>query len=169
MTQVQKTAHAGDALPGNWNESLLLAMVLTGHVLRTGFERFVGVPMSRLRLLTHMYAGGELSQADLQRHLDVDGATVTRQVKQMEAEGLLQRRVDPKDNRFTLVSLTPAGKEMVETLIKRGREFQLLATGNIDEKEYAAAVRVLGQIRCNLQELVSENHCGGPEEKDAQA
>ena len=91
--------------------------------------------MSRLRLLAYMYGNGELSQADIQRHLEVDGATVTRQVKQLQAEGLLQRRVDPKDNRFTLVTLTEAGQGMVETLIGRGQEFQQLAIQNIEPEQ----------------------------------
>lgn len=163
------TARGESYLPGSWNESLLLALALTGHVLRTAFEGFVGVAMSRMRLLAYMYhRSGELSQADLQRHLEIDGATVTRQVKQMEAEGLLLRRADPKDNRFTLVVLTPEGKAMVESLIRRGQEFQALAVQDIDGDQLAAAVAVLAQMRCNLQALVGGDYCSPEQRTDAQ-
>ena len=154
-------------LPDNWNESLLFSLAVTGHVLRAAFESFVGVPMLRGRLLGDMYAQGEVSQADLQRHLEVDGATVTRQVKQMEAEGLLQRRADPQDNRFTLVELTPAGEAAVESLINRGLEFQQLAIRSIEKDQLAAAVAVLAQMRCNLQALVNGDFCAGQKEDAA--
>jgi DNA-binding MarR family transcriptional regulator len=162
-----RTSSRQDVLPEAWNDSFLLALALTGHVLRSAFESFVGIPMSRLRLLAHMYGNGELSQADLQRHLEVDGATVTRQVKQLQAEGLLQRRVDPKDNRFTLVTLTEAGQHMVETLMGRGQEFQQLAIQNIEMDKLGAAVGVLAQMRCNLQALAGGNHCTGQGQDDA--
>lgn len=159
MNQVDHKPARDRLLPGNWNESVLLALVLTGHVLRSAFESFVGVPMSRLRLLAYLYTTGEISQADLQHHLEVDGATVTRQVKQLEAEDLLQRRADPKDNRFTLVALTPAGQTMVKALIARGQEFQALAIRDIDAERLGAAKDVLSQMRCNLQALAGEGYC----------
>jgi DNA-binding MarR family transcriptional regulator len=46
-------------------------------------------------VLGTLFLFGESSQAELQRRLDVDGAAVTRQVKQLEAEELLSRRADP--------------------------------------------------------------------------
>ncbi len=159
MDHVDRTIRPEELPGGMRSDSLLLALVLTGHVMRNAFEGFVGAPMSRLRLLGYMHARGELSQADLQRHLEVDGATITRQVKQMEAEGLLQRRTDPKDNRFTLVALTDAGREMISALIERGQEFQKLAVRNIDERQLRDAVAVLGQMRGNLQALAGRNGC----------
>jgi DNA-binding MarR family transcriptional regulator len=163
---MNRNSRAARLLPGDWNESLLFSLALTGHVLRAAFESFVGVPMLRGRLLADMFAQGEVSQADLQRHLEVDGATVTRQVKQMEAEGLLRRRADPQDNRFTLVELTPAGEAAVESLIKRGLEFQQLAIRDIDGEKLAAAVAVLAQMRCNLQELANGDFCKGKAEQE---
>jgi len=44
----------------------------------------------------------------LQQYLLLDGATITRLVKQFESEGLVSRRLDPQDNRYTLASLTDA-------------------------------------------------------------
>ncbi len=167
MKRFDQTPGPEELLRGNLNDSILLALVVTGHVLRNAFEGFVGAPMSRLRLLGFMYARGELSQADLQRHLEVDGATITRQVKQMEGEGLLQRRADPKDNRFTLVALTDAGRELVKTLIDRGQEFEQLAIQNIDERQMREAVAVLGRMRGNLQTLVGRNHW--PEQTQGEA
>lgn len=167
MDQEDRNLPAEELLPGKWTDSILLALILTGHVMRQAFENFVGAPMSRLRLLGYMYTRGELSQADLQRHLAVDGATITRQVKQMEAEGLLQRRADPKDNRFTLVALTAAGCALVKALITRGQEFEKLAVQDLDEQQVGEAGAVLAQIRGNLQALTGRNACPNREQEDA--
>ncbi len=76
-----------------------------------GFEQTVrqpGMSQPRLMLLRELLQTGEISQADLVRRLGMEGTLVTRFVKQMEGSGLLTRRNDPRDNRFTLVALTPA-------------------------------------------------------------
>lgn len=163
MKQANGPRHPANLFGSAWGDSFLLTLALTGHVLRAAFEGFVGVPMLRLRLLATMYSAGELSQADLQRQIEVDGATITRQVKQMEAEGLLQRRADPKDNRFTLVALTESGRVTVETLIMRGRDFERLAVQGIEAERLETAVDALSHMRLNLQALAGEDSCARPE------
>ena len=65
---------------------------------------------TRRQLLALLSQIGEVSHATLQQQLAVDGATVTRLVKQFESAGVLSRRLDPQDNRYTLVSLTTSGQ-----------------------------------------------------------
>src|SRR5262249_11003881 len=69
-------------------------------------EQETGMSQTRMEILHELFHADELSQADLQQHLGVEGAVVTRIVKQLEAAGLVSRRPDPHDNRFTLVSLS---------------------------------------------------------------
>ncbi len=100
-------------------EAFLFEQGAVLRAARTVFQRRVGISEARLHVLGTLFLFGELSQAELQRRLDVDGAAVTRQVKQLEAEGLLSRRANPADNRFTLVTLTPEGKERLRQAAKR--------------------------------------------------
>ncbi len=150
---------ADDGLLDGWRDSFLLALTFTGHVLRAAFQNFLGAPTSRLQLLGALFTSGELSQADLQRLMEVDGATITRQVKQMESEGLLQRRADPKDNRFTLVTLTDAGRELMRGLMQRGLEFEQLALRGADPDQIRCAVELLARMRQNIQAIAGENGC----------
>jgi DNA-binding MarR family transcriptional regulator len=69
-------------------------------------EQSTGMSKSRLEIMHDLMHVDEMSQADLARHLGVEGAVVTRIVKQLEAEGLVTRRADPRDNRYTLVALS---------------------------------------------------------------
>ena len=117
------------------------------------FQRCVGISDSRLHVLGMLHKFGELSQTELQRRLDIDGAAVTRQVKQLEAEGLLSRRADPADNRFTLVTLTPAGREMLREVARMAREFFARSLEGISAEDLAGARRTMARIRANLEKM----------------
>src|SRR5262245_36319559 len=78
-------------------------------------EQAAGMSQSRLEIMHELFHADELSQADLQQHLGVEGAVVTRIVKQLEAAGLVTRRPDPQDNRYTLVALSTEARRASET------------------------------------------------------
>ncbi|MGO4418997.1 MarR family transcriptional regulator, partial [Streptomyces sp. MCAF7] len=67
--------------------------------LRQAFARHVGMGAQRVRILIRLRREGETSHSDLRQVLGIDGASVTRLVKELEAEGLAGRRLDPADNR----------------------------------------------------------------------
>ena len=100
-----------------------------------------------------LWRAGELSQATLQQRLRVDGAAITRQVKQLEEEGLVLRRSDPQDNRFTLVDLTEIGRQLMASLAGKREAFEALMTAGIGEEDIALMRRCLQQIRDNVRAL----------------
>lgn len=120
---------------------------------KMAFQRRVGISETRLHALGILYRFGELSQAELQRRLDVDGAAVTRQVKQLEAEGLLSRRVDPADNRFTLVTLTLEGKERLRELARAARAFMATSLEGVSAEDLACMRRAMARMRANLEKM----------------
>src|SRR5262249_40871431 len=93
---------------------------------------------------------GEISQAELAQRLDMEGALLTRFVKRMEADGLLTRRVDPRDNRFTLVSLAPAGQAILEKMDRLGESFEAELLDGLSKDELASLVPMLKHIQANL-------------------
>jgi DNA-binding MarR family transcriptional regulator len=100
-----------------------------------------------------LYRFGEMSQNELQRRLDVDGAAVTRQVKQLEAEGLLIRRVDPADNRFTLVTLTAEGKETLREVARAASGFISEVLAGVSDDELACVRQAMARMRANLEKI----------------
>jgi DNA-binding MarR family transcriptional regulator len=127
-----------------------------GAVMRaakTAFQRRVGISEARLHMLGILYLFGELSQAELQRHLGVDGAAVTRQVKQLESEELLSRRADPADNRFTLVTLTPEGRERLREVARTAREFFVMSLEGVSAEDLACMRRVMTRMRANMENM----------------
>jgi DNA-binding MarR family transcriptional regulator len=115
------------------------------------YERATGLSPSRMALLHALHHAGEITQTDLQRHVGVEGPVITRIVKQMEADGCITRRVDPQDNRYTLVALAPAGHQLIDQArqVKAAFEAHLLVGLSTDDK--AQLLRLLEHIHNNLR------------------
>jgi DNA-binding MarR family transcriptional regulator len=134
-------------------ETLVQQIARVYYEILPVFERYVGMSKARWGILKLLWRAGELSQATLQQRLRVDGAAITRQVKQLEEEGLVLRRSDPQDNRFTLVELTEMGRQLMASLAGKREAFEALVTAGISEEDIALMRRCLQQIRDNVRDL----------------
>jgi DNA-binding MarR family transcriptional regulator len=120
---------------------------------RQSFDQYIGMSQPRRQLLTLLSQQGEVSHAALQQELSLDGATITRLVKQFEAEGVLSRRLDPQNNRYTLVSLTESGQHIVAGLRESHRAFQTQLLDGIAKEEQEVMLRSLERLRANIHAL----------------
>jgi DNA-binding MarR family transcriptional regulator len=112
--------------------------------------QYVGVSYSRMLVLHELHHGGEISQAELQKRVGIEGALLTRYAKQMEKAGLITRRVDPADNRFTLVTLAPAGLKFLREAEKLGEDFEARLLEGLSKEELHAMVRAMKRIQDNI-------------------
>lgn len=124
---------------------------------RQSFDQHIGMSQARRLLLTEVAREGEISHAAMQQRLTLDGATITRLVKQFEAEGVLNRRIDPQDNRYTLVSLTASGQQIVAGLREAHRQFQTQLLAGITREEQETMVRALERLRTNIRTIQNSN------------
>ena len=130
--------------------------IIMGHLypdMARAFARRVGMSLSRVEVLHQLMHAGEISQAELQQRLGMEGSLLTRFVKQMEADGLVTRRADPKDNRFTLVNLAPAGQEALQEMERLGEDFRRVLLAGISQEELEIFVHTLRHIQQNLAEM----------------
>ena len=70
----------------------------------------------------------------------------------MAAEGLIERARDPNDKRKVLVSLTPYGRSLEQSLLPYAAELNQIATKELDPSEINTAIKVIKQIAMNLEE-----------------
>ncbi len=77
-----------------------------------------GLTAPRLSALSVIVFGGPITVGDLADAEQVRPPTISRLVKELEAEGLAERLADPADGRVHRVRATAAGRELLE----RGRE-----------------------------------------------
>lgn len=134
-------------------DAFFQALAHTCAETRRCFDRSVGMSQTRRQLLTVLADEGELRHAALQRHLRVDGAAVTRLVKDLELRGAVVRRLDPRDNRFTLASLTESGAELVGELRSAHRQFQARLLRGISPDEQEAVKQILERLGANIREV----------------
>lgn len=134
-------------------DTLFQELASAGSEARRAFSLTSGTSERRRQLLPLLLEHGEVSHAELSRRLCVDGATVTRLVKQLEAEAAVTRRLDPTDNRFTLVSLTESGKRTAIELHEARRQFHRRLLAGVNRDEQKTVIRVLEQVRRNLEPI----------------
>lgn len=137
-------------------DSLLQLLAQTYHEVVTSFERFMGMSRARWAILNRLSRVESMTQAALAQRLRVDAAAVTRQVKQLEAEGMVTRWSYPEDNRFTVVALTEHGRHSVEQLRSEREAFEQIATTGLTLEEIDHMRRCLAHMRHNLERFSQE-------------
>lgn len=140
--------HRGD------ESHLLREIVRTHQTLMARFPRKVGIAASRFALVQLVAtAERDIGVMELARQLGVNPAGVTRQVKVMEREGLIERHGDPGDRRRSTVKLSPQGLRLFEWVHEKAHGLERSLTSAISPQEMAIAAAVLAKVRALLEEL----------------
>ena len=104
-----------------------------------------------------LWKDGETSHNDLRRLLLLDGATVTRLMKEFESEGLATRRINPEDNRYVLAQLTAAGEETAADLGRRHQEYQRRLLEGVTLDEQRTLRQALRRLSTNIDSIDSDD------------
>lgn len=146
---VHEFHHQGD------EPHLLREVMRVHHILLNVFSRQVGMPAARLALMRLLSVGRSenLGIMEIARRLGVNAAAVTRQIKEMEAEGFVARVADARDGRRSYVGLTAEGLQVFERLHERAHAFERELGSLVNSEDIATTVRVLTQIRGALENL----------------
>ena len=109
-------------------------------------EAEAGVTPSQLSALATLDRRGPLALRDLAASERVSSSTLTRIVAALESENLITRITDPDDRRCNLVSVTPAGAELLTSARDKGTQLladRVAALSTADADVLAAALPVL--------------------------
>jgi DNA-binding MarR family transcriptional regulator len=118
---------------------LRLAVTRTARRLRQ--EGTVGFTASQGALLATIERHGPLTPSELAQRERVQRPTVTRMLARLEEDGIVQRAADPADGRSFLVSLTPAGLELLHEVRSRKDAYLARRLSELDDEERAALAR----------------------------
>ena len=104
-----------------------------------------------LMYLAHL--GGSAAQSDLNRGMDVSAATTANMLKRLEAGGYITREAQASDGRRNTVTLTDAGREVVDKSHRMfDRTDQAMFSG-LTEEALDSLRESLTQINANLRRL----------------
>jgi DNA-binding MarR family transcriptional regulator len=138
----EKLAHAGDEI------HLLREILRTHQALMAGFSQKVGMPASRYTLLRLLaLTDTDIGVMELARQLGINAAAVTRQVKEMEREGLVLKQADPLDNRRHTVILSAHGSTVFEVMHERSHALERELAAVISPAELLVTMATLKKLR----------------------
>jgi DNA-binding MarR family transcriptional regulator len=118
---------------------LRLAVTRTARRLRQ--EGTVGFTASQGALLATIERHGPLTPSELAERERVQRPTVARMLARLEEDGIVQRAADPADGRSSLISLTPAGFELLHEVRSRKDAYLAQRLERLDDEERAALER----------------------------
>ncbi len=110
----------------------------------------LGVQNSYRQLLFHLSRKDGVSQLELARATHLKAPTVSVTLKNMEAEGLVERRGDIDDLRIIHVFLTDKGRKTDDKIRELHHQLDGKMTEGISQEELDALVATLTKLRDNM-------------------
>jgi DNA-binding MarR family transcriptional regulator len=126
-------------LPPDLAVRLRLAVTRTARRLRQ--EAPAGLTPSQGAALATIERHGPLTPSELAQRERVQRPTIARMLAGLEERGLVQRAADPADGRSSLISLAPAGRELLDDVRTRKDAYLASRLRELDPEERAALDR----------------------------
>lgn len=125
------------------------------RLLRRRFEQSaqeIGLSLTRAQcfVLVHIAREPGLSQARLAHLMDVEPIALVRLIDRLEAETLLERRLDPRDRRVWRLYLTEKAAPTLERIRRISAAVRGRALTDVPPQASAALLEVLQQLKANL-------------------
>jgi DNA-binding MarR family transcriptional regulator len=105
-----------------------------------------------LRLLNVLESEDALSVNEISRRALLDQAWVSRSLRALEREKLVERRKHPTDSRLTLISLTKRAREILDESRPYAEWSEKVLLNGVDEIELK---RLLDRLESNTQGLLN--------------
>lgn len=124
------------------NEKVMIFIVMASETFKkkssTIFRQY-GLTFSQYNLLKYLVAceNGRDTVGAVSRSMLVTGANVTGLAKRIEKAGLIERKKDAKDERLTILQITPAGLKTLDRIreIQEQHISEYLETYSREDKE----------------------------------
>jgi DNA-binding MarR family transcriptional regulator len=96
------------------------------------------------------FADGELPQSELSRMMDVTSGNLSRLLDGLESEGLIARRANPQDRRFSYIMLTPAGQALCGRLMPAVGSLATEMLAGFSAEDKATFLDLLARFKRNV-------------------
>jgi len=115
-----------------------------------------GLTHNQLRALFILTREHEATVGALAKAAELNPASVTAMIDQLEARELVQRRRDTQDRRQCWISLTEAGRQQVEATERYWQARIARTFADITAEEVRVATKVVGRIADVMETLGTE-------------
>lgn len=115
----------------------------------------LGIQMSQMPFLIMLLREGQpLTQDDLSTALIIDKAATARALDQLEKEGFVARRINPRCRRQKLVTPTQKAQDMAERLMAILKSANDVFTRGFSEKELTIVHNLLNRMVTNATDEI---------------
>ena len=114
------------------------------------YEKAVGMRVRELRVLRLIHALPGVAASELGQRLVLEKTLMSKYLADLEQRGLIQRSLDPQDNRVHRLFLTPAGQEVWQTCEQIGRELEQQMFQELDEADWEQLNLLLDRLHDSL-------------------
>jgi len=125
------------------------------RLLRRRFEQQaqeLGLSLTRAQsfVLVHVSREPGLSQARLAHLMDVEPIALVRLIDRLEADALLERRLDPRDRRVWRLYLTEKASPALDEVRRISAAITSRALASVSQEDASTLLTVLRQLKTNL-------------------
>jgi MarR family transcriptional regulator, organic hydroperoxide resistance regulator len=112
----------------------------------------VGLYAGQEQCLSTLWEEEGLTQVELAQRMCVRPPKVNKMLTRLEAAGLVERRLDPEDNRFSRVYLTKKSRNVKQEVEQAFSKLEERVVANLSPEEQILLKRLLIQVHENLKE-----------------
>ncbi len=112
----------------------------------------IGLHAGQEQLLSRLWEEEGLTQVELAKKMCVQPPTVNKMLVRLESAGLVERRLDPADNRFSGVYLTEKSHRLKREVEQAFSNLEQRVVANLSLEEQILLKRLLMQVYENLKE-----------------
>ena len=116
----------------------------------------LGIGYSQLKLLLTLHSRPQLKQRDIAIELGQTEASISRQVKLMLRQGMLQVTVNPKNRREHLTTVTVKGLKLTDASLQALEKFQAPLFSAVGERQRQQLREILNDLHTRICQL--DNH-----------
>ena len=136
------------------NEKVLMAIVRAAEIFKrnhSGVFRNYGLSFPQYNVLRVLEASrnGQNKMSDVSRIMLVPGANITGLAKRLVKDGFILKKSDEKDERVTILEITPKGKRTLKNIKKEKDEWLELMLKNLSENQKLELVDKVSKILKN--------------------
>ncbi len=106
-----------------------------------------------LRILNLLENLDSITVSEIARKTHVDKAWISRSLTQLDAKGLITRKADANDSRYTLICLTKKGRSLLKKVLPAAQANEQKMLQGIKEKAFK---KELNQLLINLESRLAE-------------
>jgi len=113
-----------------------------------------GTEFQAMGLLFYLKCQGPIRQADVAAGSLLDPSTVSRQVRRLVQDGLVERRADPLDGRAVRLAVSEDGEHALSRALVLGRQYVSECVGRWDTADIRTLTALLHRLSDDLERRI---------------